>query len=114
MLNYVCHVFARNKENININKRKRVGTGNAVNAYLKDGKSVLSSCSILALESGTLKHFTFFSCGTTKAFACHVIDYTHRSSAGKYYQYSYVCNEIGIARGNHVHVLRGRQLTIKT
>ena len=33
--------------------------GNAVNAYSKGGKSGLSSGSILALASGTLKHFTF-------------------------------------------------------
>ena len=32
---------------------------NAVNAYSKGGKSGFSSRSILALASGTLKHFTF-------------------------------------------------------
>ena len=39
-------------------KRKGVSAGNAVNAYPKGGKSGLSSGSILALASGTLKHCT--------------------------------------------------------
>ena len=41
-------------------QKKGVSAGNAVNAYSKGGKSGLSSGSILALASGTLKHFTFF------------------------------------------------------
>ena len=41
-------------------KEKGVSAGNAVNAYSKGGKSGLSSGSILALASGTLRHFTFF------------------------------------------------------
>ena len=40
-------------------KKKGVSAGNAVNAYSKGEKSGLSSGSILALASGTLKHFTF-------------------------------------------------------
>ena len=43
----------------NAGKKKGVSAGNAVNAYSKGGKSGLSSGSILALASGTLKHFTF-------------------------------------------------------
>ena len=41
-------------------KNKGVSEDNAANAYSKGGKTGLSSGSILALASGTLKHFTFY------------------------------------------------------